>query len=216
MGILRAVITAAVAVALCAGGAYAKPKGAGASGTFDYYVLSLSWSPVYCESHPSDSQQCGTKRFGFVLHGLWPQYAAGGYPDTCSTSATLDENARNLARSIFPSEKLIAHEWTKHGTCSGMTAKEYFQAADEARNSIRVPDKLQPGNKVLQLRAQEISSLLRDANPKLTNSSLAVICGGQELSEVRVCLSKDLTPRACGQGVRTSCPSSPVRVPGVR
>jgi len=42
------------------------------AGRFDYYVLSLSWSPAYCTSHPEDQAQCGAKPFGFVLHGLWP------------------------------------------------------------------------------------------------------------------------------------------------
>ncbi|CAB3778800.1 Ribonuclease [Paraburkholderia ultramafica] len=43
-------------------------------GKFDYYVLSLSWSPDYCSGNAQDTQQCGpTKRFGFVPHGLWPQ-----------------------------------------------------------------------------------------------------------------------------------------------
>ena len=28
-------------------------------GQFDYYVLALSWSPVYCERHPEDRQQEG-------------------------------------------------------------------------------------------------------------------------------------------------------------
>ena len=43
-------------------------------GTFDYYLLSLSWSPAYCLSDPGAAECNGPRRFGFIVHGLWPQY----------------------------------------------------------------------------------------------------------------------------------------------
>ena len=54
-------------------------------GQFDYYALSLSWSPTYCGSNAgqNDPQQCGPGRaYAFVVHGLWPQYAQG-WPENC-------------------------------------------------------------------------------------------------------------------------------------
>src|SRR5262245_26202773 len=54
-------------------------------GDFDYYALSLSWSPTYCTSQvgQNDSQQCGPGRtYAFVVHGLWPQYERG-WPENC-------------------------------------------------------------------------------------------------------------------------------------
>ena len=51
-----------------------------ATGDYDYYVMALSWSPSYCRSHPEDDEQCTRRGFGFVLHGLWPQYEAGNGP----------------------------------------------------------------------------------------------------------------------------------------
>jgi ribonuclease T2 len=186
------------------------------AGHFDYYVLSLSWSPAYCATHPKDEQQCGVKKHGFVLHGLWPQYAAGGYPQTCKTDAILDEGARAYGNSIFPSEKLVAHEWDKHGTCSGLDAMSYFELSNRARNRVAVPSRLEPGNRVAHLSAQEISRLIRDANPGLNNNMLTVHCGGPELSEVRVCMSMKLEPQACGAGMRSSCRAGAIRVPGVR
>jgi ribonuclease T2 len=186
------------------------------AGQFDYYVLTLSWSPVYCDKHPDDRQQCGSKRYGFVLHGLWPQYANGGYPSTCATGARLTEDARQFGKTVFPSEKLVAHEWRKHGTCTGMDAKTYFKAADEARNTIRIPEEFQPGSRTQQTTAQAVSKAIRDSNPGITNKGLAVVCSGPELAEVRVCMSKDLKPVACGGGVHDSCRKGTIRVPGVR
>ena len=196
----------------------ARPRHATASeaGRFDYYVLTLSWSPVYCEHHPEDRQQCGARRFGFVLHGLWPQYTNGGYPSSCAAPSPLTEDARAYGRTVFPSEKLVAHEWQKHGTCSGMDPKAYFKAADDARSAIRIPPELEPGARTRETTAQAVSKAIRDSNPRITNRGLAVVCSGPELAEVRVCLSKDLQPTACGSGVRDTCRSGAIRVPGVR
>lgn len=208
------------ALALCAPAAartsQARAQQAHEAGRFDYYVLSLSWSPSYCASHPDDQAQCGVQRHGFVLHGLWPQYDAGGYPQTCRTDARLDEQARAYGQTIFPSEKLVAHEWDKHGTCSGLDALAYFELSGRARDGVAVPARLQPGTRVAQLFARDISRLIRDANPGLRSNMLTVHCAGPQLSEVRVCLSKDLEPRPCGRGSRSSCRPGPIRVPGVR
>ena len=53
------------------------------AGVFDYYLLALSWSPTFCLTHQKDAQ-CSGKGYGFVLHGLWPQYTRGGWPQSLS------------------------------------------------------------------------------------------------------------------------------------
>ena len=64
------------------------PTSAFRSGTgFDFYVLSLSWSPSYCEAEGDDAnrQQCEAARpYAFVVHGLWPQFERG-FPQECAT-----------------------------------------------------------------------------------------------------------------------------------
>lgn len=57
------------------------------AGEFDYYVTALSWSPNWCalEGDARGSPQCDcTTEFGWVLHGLWPQYE-DGWPQHCRT-----------------------------------------------------------------------------------------------------------------------------------
>jgi hypothetical protein len=59
---------------------------------FDYYVLSLSWSPQYCagSNGRNDSKQCGTgRRFGFVVHGLWPNNNRPPHPSNCAPSSSV-------------------------------------------------------------------------------------------------------------------------------
>ena len=55
------------------------------AGEFDYYVLSLSWSPNWCqlEGNARQSEQC-EEDHGWILHGLWPQFHRG-YPSYCRT-----------------------------------------------------------------------------------------------------------------------------------
>ena len=57
------------------------------AGDFDYWVRALSWSPNWCalEGDARDAEQCEAD-FGWVVHGLWPQYETG-WPSYCPTSA---------------------------------------------------------------------------------------------------------------------------------
>jgi len=183
---------------------------------FDYYLLSLSWSPSYCLIHREDQAQCGAKGFGFVLHGLWPQFTNGGYPEYCATDAPLSAAARRVGESLFPGPKLVAHEWQRHGSCSGMNALDYFRTADRATAAVQVPALLQAPREPLVLSASEIRAAFHAANPRLPADGMVFTCRGAELSEVRVCLSRRLELISCGRGVRSSCPAVALRVPAVR
>jgi ribonuclease T2 len=51
-------------------------------GKFDFYVLSLSWSPSFCAANAErgverSDPQCGPRPFSFAVHGMWPQYEKG-------------------------------------------------------------------------------------------------------------------------------------------
>ena len=91
-------------------------------GAFDYYLLNLSWAPEFCFSKP-DNPEC-SGHFGFIVHGLWPQYQSGGYPQNCGQQPGLANPAKML--DIMPDLHLINHEWMTHGTCTGLSAEQYF------------------------------------------------------------------------------------------
>ncbi|MBV9343802.1 MAG: ribonuclease T2, partial [Gammaproteobacteria bacterium] len=186
------------------------------SGQFDSYLLSLSWAPTYCLTHADDGAECANKGYGFVLHGLWPQYDGGGYPENCATQFDLTPEAAAKGRTVYPSERLMSHEWQTHGTCSGLQATEYFSAADRATAVIRIPESFNAPRDDQALTAPEIIDLFHRANPQTPDGSMAVACSRATLSEIRVCLTKELTVRACGQGIRNSCPRVPLRVPASR
>ena len=183
---------------------------------FDYYLLSLSWSPTYCASHSNDTKQCGSKGYGLVLHGLWPQYAKGGFPDSCSSRESLSASDRAFANSIFPNPKLVNHEWLKHGTCTGLSANAYFKAANQAWTTFKIPKVLEQQLVVQYKKPNEIVSAIIKANPEVPSNGVSVVCSGNEFSEVRVCLDRGLKPITCGQGLIKSCGDKLLRIRSVR
>jgi ribonuclease T2 len=192
------------------------PNREGQAGEFDYYLVSLSWAPTYCLTHANDGEECSGKGYGFVLHGLWPQYDAGGYPENCATEFDLSNDAMAKGRTLYPSERLMQHEWREHGTCSGVDALSYFNAADRATAAIRIPAALETPGSDQALSAERITGLFRAANPQMPEGAMTLACSRNELSEVRVCLTKDLQLRSCGRGVRSNCPQVSLRVPASR
>lgn len=189
---------------------------AGQAGQFDYYVLSLSWAPTYCLTHAGDGSECSGKGYGFVLHGLWPQYDAGGFPENCPTQLALTSDAAARGRTVYPSERLMRHEWREHGTCSGLDARGYFDLADRATAVLRIPEALDAPQSDQSLSAERITELFRGANPQLPAGALTLACSRDALSEVRVCLTRDLQPRACGRRVHSTCPRVELSVPASR
>ncbi|MES2016303.1 MAG: ribonuclease [Pseudomonadota bacterium] len=178
-------------------GAQARPS-QGEPGQFDYYAVSLSWSPSFCATH-RDPQQCG-RGLGFVLHGLWPQFEAG-YPQSCS-SEQLPGAVRNRYTSLYPSPKLIGHEWSKHGTCSGLDPAAYFALSAKLKDQLTIPPAYQQPVQPLRATTTEFTRAFNSANPRLAASSVLPFCsgGGRFLNEIHVCFAKDGRSRSCSQG----------------
>ena len=181
----------------------------GTPGVFDYYLLALSWSPEFCYSH-RDKPECQSGHHGFVLHGLWPQYA-DGYPENCSTAPGLS-NPSEMA-DIMPDAGLVAHEWRTHGTCSGLDAESYFKLLRRAFTSVRVPERFAAPQENFSISPQEVKEEFVQANPGLTADEMTVSCGNNYLTAVSLCLTKDLKPTSC-QKVR-DCRANVIRVPRI-
>ena len=176
---------------------------------FDYYVLSLSWSPEFCHSHPSNLECSGHS--GFVVHGLWPQYA-DGYPEKCSTQSG-PSNPASFA-DVMPDASLIAHEWATHGTCSGLDPNAYFQLVRQAFESVKIPARLSAPQQMFSMTPPQLKEEFVAANRSLSDEDLAVGCGNNYLTSVSVCFSKQLQPRAC-LGIR-DCRANSIRVAPLR
>jgi ribonuclease T2 len=184
----------------------------GQPGVFDYYLLTLSWSPEFCHSPAhADKPECQSGHRGFVVHGLWPQYV-NGYPENCSTAPGLT-NPAEMA-DIMPDAGLVAHEWSTHGTCSGLDAEIYFKLLRQAFTSVKVPEKLTAPQQSFSLPPQDIKSAFVQSNPNLSAEDMTVSCGNNYLTAVSICITKDLKPTAC-QNLR-DCRANVVRVPPIK
>ena len=181
------------------------------SGNFDYFLFTLSWSPEYCHGHPGNPQ-CGGAHPGFVVHGLWPQLNNGQWPSACSSAPGLSNPSAVL--DIMPDPRLIQHEWTTHGACSGLTAKQYFGVIRKAFDSIQIPPPLVSPSRTTTRSAGAIKQMFTDANPGISSDDIAVSCHNRYLSAVEFCLGKDLQPTAC-QAVR-DCTSNSIRIPAAQ
>lgn len=209
------------ALSLLAGSASARHRKSadGEPGIFDYYLLSLSWSPAFCLGDPGAAECNGPRRFGFIAHGLWPQYEKG-WPEHCDVHRQVPESVVSRISDIMPARALVYHEWSAHGTCSGLEPADFFALLRRAYAGIAVPTFLATAAHPVEQPPGGIAAALLKANPRLPAQSIVVTCGGQEtprLREVHICLDRDLNPRACSADVvRGACRAATLIVPPIR
>jgi ribonuclease T2 len=186
---------------------------------FDFYVLSLSWSPSWCASNDRDGStlQCSGRRpYTFIVHGLWPQNERG-WPEYCP-SREPERVPQSLAQTMFdiiPSAGLAGHEWRKHGTCSGLNQRTYFQTLRAAYRKVRLPPVVFDGRLPRRLAVDEIETLMTKSNPGLTRKGVAVSCQDGQLTEIRVCMTKSLAFRDCDEVDRNACRARIVNLPAL-
>ncbi|WP_425229391.1 ribonuclease T2 family protein [Sphingomonas sp.] len=107
------------------------------------YTLALTWAPEGCRSAARDARlQCGGgNRFGFTLHGLWPDGLGHDWPQYCRTTALLPPAVIRANLCATPSAQLLQHEWAKHGTCvPGVDPAQYFARSTGLYTQLRFPD----------------------------------------------------------------------------
>jgi ribonuclease T2 len=209
-------------VVAASGMASAQDRRQNAPGAFDFYVLALSWSPSFCEaaaergnSGRSQQIQCG-RPYSFVVHGLWPQYERG-FPEYCQRpSPRLDRNIVSSMLDVMPAPGLIFNQWDKHGTCSGLGARAYFEGIRKARAAIKIPEQFLDLSEPKTIAPGEIEEAFVKANPGLSSSAISVVCTSRRLSEVRICMSKEMQFRACDEIDRRACRRDEVVMPPVR
>lgn len=212
---------ACLAAALLSGPASSRDS---RSGQFDYFVLSLSWSPTYCAGPEGagDPQQCGPgRRYAFVVHGLWPQYRDGGWPESCEGSRNwVPDSVIAATLPIMPSKRLIIHEWRKHGSCSGLSVENYFRAIRLLFQELRIPARyLSPQAPIRTTPDQLVLDFVK-TNRGLTEDMISVQCGNARdtarLSELRICIDRTGRFGQCGRNAERQCRAQILLMPPVR
>jgi ribonuclease T2 len=178
------------------------------AGDYDYYVMSLSWSSAWCalEGDARDDPQCESGRgLTFVLHGLWPQHESG-WPSFCRTGERDPTRAETAAMAdIMGGSGPAFYQWKKHGRCSGLSAAGFFQTAREAYARVTIPKIFSDVSRPLTLPASVIEDAFLEANPTLARDEITITCQNGLIQEARVCLTKDLGFRRCGDDAIRDC-----------
>ncbi len=218
--LLRLVLALALLMAF-GGLGHAQDRRQNEPGQFDFYVLSLSWSPSYCAANAEQpfrrpDPQCGPRPYSFVVHGMWPQYDRG-FPEFCQVPAPrLGRSVVGSMLDLMPSPRLIYHEWDRHGTCSGLSQSAYFDTIRKARAVVKIPPQYLELRSPLTVTPDEVEDAFVAANPGLTREGISVTCGGRRLDEVHICLSRTLQFRDCPEVERRSCRRDRLLMPPVR
>ncbi len=202
-------------------------EGRNVAGQFDYYALVLSWSPSYCagarrEGYDPQCDRQDGKRYSFVLHGLWPQYSPKGWPQDCPVRgrAFVPRPLINSMLDIMPSDKLVIHEYRKHGTCSGLEPAQYYDLARKLFSKVTIPDAYRNPFETSFVSPGELVADFTRANPWMKPNMIGVDCGGtgNRLTEIRICFSKEGQPVACSRNEdqRKLCTAEKMYLPPVR
>ncbi|MCX7346552.1 MAG: ribonuclease T2 [Alphaproteobacteria bacterium] len=193
-------------------------------GQFDYFVLSLSWSPTFCAGPDGDrdpSQCAPGRRFAFVVHGLWPQNRDGTWPEFCASRETwVPQKVIEGMMRIMPSKRLIIHQWRKHGSCSGLTIENYFLATRLLFGKLKIPARYLSPQATIQTTPEQLVLDFVKTNRDLTAGMISVQCGNARdtarLSELRICIDRRGDFGQCGAGAQRQCRAQTLVMPPVR
>jgi ribonuclease T2 len=181
----------------------AAPDGPARSLPITSYTLALTWAPDVCARNPASNLECRgkTARFGFVLHGLWPDSDNGTWPQWCPTRspATAQVPAYVVRHMVCttPSVDLIAHEWGKHGTCMAPNPQTYFTQSSRMFHALHMPDMATLARRS-GLTAGALRAAFADANPRYPRKSIGVMLGQDgSLQELHLCHDRSFRPTAC-------------------
>ena len=175
-----------------------EPGGPARRSPISGYTLAASWSPAFCRDDNATMQCSGRNgRFGFILHGLWPESSNGPPPQWCAAlpRPSPDLLRRNLC--MTPHAPLLEHEWAKHGSCMASTPERYFRVASILWNSLHWPDadrlSRQEG-----LTAGDFRRAFVAANPDWRAGQVGMVTSQNGwLKEVHLCYARNFMPSTC-------------------
>lgn len=159
------------------------------------YTLALTWSPEYCHGQASEGGnaiECGTgNRFGFTLHGLWPDGIGKDWPQYCRATPLLSPATIRANLCATPSPQLLQHEWAKHGTClPGLDPDSYFKRSTGLYAALRFPD-MDALSREQGLTVGRLAAALAAANPAIPAEAIRVTVNERGwLNELWLCLDK--------------------------
>jgi len=190
-------------------------------GAYDLLLLVRQYGPTFC-----DSTSCSKNPPGkFTLHGLWPNYFEGGYPEYCtnrpfdanSLSRTLkDQLACEWPSYTGSSDSFWEYEYRKHGSCATdifPTPSDYFAKTLELNDRYDVNEVLEKAGVPLSTSSSPSRTQILSALEEAWGSSSIIKCDSSLVSEIWTCFNKQLNMISCPSSLRSSCPTSGLKFP---
>jgi ribonuclease T2 len=106
---------------------------------------------------------------------------------------------------IMGTSGLAWHQWQKHGSCTGLSAAEYYALSRKAYARVIRPGVFRRLTKSVKLPASVVEAAFLKANPDMEPDGVTITCKDRHIQEVRICLSRTLTPVPCGSDVVRDC-----------
>jgi ribonuclease T2 len=180
------------------------------------YTLAITWAPEYCRSHSRDGSarfQCGAgNRFGFTLHGLWPDGEGATWPQYCRAAPLLSADVLRRNLCATPSVQLLQHEYAKHGTCMGISPTQYFARSTRLYGRLRYPD-MDALSRRSRLTAGAFAAAFARANPGISANMMRITATRQGwLDEVWLCLNTRFAFQACPAHQGGLAPTAPLKI----
>ena len=95
-------------------------------------------------------------------------------------------------------------------------ARAYFETIRKARAAVKIPEEFLELSEPKTVAPAEIEEAFIKVNPGLSSPAISVTCDSKRLSEVRICMNKDLQFRACEEIDRRACRREQVMMPPIR
>jgi len=165
------------------------------------YTLAIRWAPEYCHDngHDADAKfECRSgNRFGFTLHGLWPDGIGKAWPQYCKAATLLPPAIIKAHLCANPSVQLTQHEWAKHGTCTSDSPAQFLARSRALYGQLRYPD-MDALSRRRDLTVGQFAAALAKVNPGLNADMMRISVNRRGwLSEVWLCLDKQYRYRRC-------------------
>lgn len=179
------------------------------------YTLSASWSPEFCKQRGKSSpMQCSGRngRFGFILHGLWPEARSGPSPQWCSLTPRPSPSLLRRHLCMTPSARLLEHEWAKHGSCMVKKPETYFKVSAILWRSLRWPD-ADYLSRDRELTAGKLREAFVQLNPDWSADQIGLRTSRNGwLRAVHLCYGRDFMPARCPRGQLGPPDSAPLKI----
>jgi ribonuclease T2 len=165
------------------------------------YTLAIIWAPEGCRGRSPNLDRAfacgGGNRFGFTLHGLWPDGRGARWPQYCTAAPILPERLIRRHLCATPSAQLMQHEYAKHGTCTGLAPADYFARATALYRRLHYPNMAALATR-RDLTAGDFAQAFARANRGMRADMMRLNVGRDGwLEEVWLCLDTQLGYRTC-------------------